>query len=374
MRREKNSAGAWVCPASADTIDKSKIGFAGRLLWVIAICLFASLAHAETYYVNPNGSDSNPGTAAAPFRTINRALGFIGTAPGAGAGQVVEVAAGTYNESLMFDLPSGISWDQPFTLRARAGDVVTIKGDNSLNVFIAGGIDYYSVIDGFVFDGANTWQAQVIIGSCCDPQPRLVRFQNNEFINNRYGTFLIGGDYNEFVNNKVHGGFEEYTGCGQVHCFGYAFYVIGSNNLFSGNEIYDVASWVFHIYDNEQRDGGPHDNIVQNNTIHDFGFGDRRANGILLSSGPRNHANNNVVYNGSSGISIWRACHGCEISNNTVSNMNSCLEVADSDNAVVNNNNLSNCSGSYISIQPNLSGLTLSNILCDRAAANCLVR
>ena len=53
-----------------------------------------------------------------------------------------------------------------------------------------------------------------------------------------------------------------------------------SNNVFSGNEIYDVASWAFHIYN-----GDPHDNIVESNTIHDFGFGDPRANGILLSSG-----------------------------------------------------------------------------------------
>ncbi len=106
--------------------------------------------------------------------------------------------------------------------------------------------------------------------------------------------------------------------------------------------------------------GDPHDNIVESNTIHDFGFGDPRANGILLSSGARNHAYDNVVDNGSNGIAIWRNCNGCMISNNTVSNMGRCLEVADSDNAVVENNNLSNCAGSYISIQPNLVGLTLS--------------
>ena len=107
-----------------------------------------------------------------------------------------------------------------------------------------------------------------------------MRFQNNEFINNRFGAFLIGGDNDEILNNKIHGGFEEYTGCGQVHCFGYAFYVFGgSNNSFAGNEIYDVASWVFHIYSSLSNIEWPHDNIVRNNIIHEFGFGDPRADG-----------------------------------------------------------------------------------------------
>ena len=115
-----------------------------------------------------------------------------------------------------------------------SADVVTIQASDEVNVYIADGIDYYAIIDGFVFDAANTWRSQVIIGSCCDPQPRSVRFQNNEFVNNRFGAFYMAGDNIEVLNNKIHGGFEEYTGCG---CFGYAFYVEGSNNLFAGNEI-----------------------------------------------------------------------------------------------------------------------------------------
>ena len=186
----------------------------------------------------------------------------------------------------------------------------------------------------------------MIIGNCCYPPPRFVRFQNNEFINNPYGAFFIAGTNIEVVNNKIHGGFEEFTGCGQVHCFEYAFYVTGSNNYFSRNEIYDVASWVFHIYN---YNGWPHDNIVDGNTIHDFGFGDPRADGILLSSGPGNKAYNNVVYNGSNGIAIWRECDDCVISNNTVSNMNICIEVSESVNTVVDNNSLNNCSANYIS-------------------------
>src|SRR4029079_9338017 len=131
MRGEK-SAGGMDCPAPENRLKRKTIA---RWFWVMIFCLTASLAHAQTYYVTPSGEDFNRGTEAAPFRTITRALSVIGTIPGAGADQTVEVAAGTYNESVMFNLPSGASWDQPFTLRARPGDVVTIKAYGEVNVY-----------------------------------------------------------------------------------------------------------------------------------------------------------------------------------------------------------------------------------------------
>src|SRR5690349_18662988 len=124
MRRENNSPAGVDCPAPENELKRKIIP---RWFWVIIFCLMASVVHAQTYYVSPSGEDSNPGTAAAPFRTISRALDVIGTFPGAGADQVVEVSAGTYNEALIFNLPSGASWDHPFTLRARSGDTVTIQ-------------------------------------------------------------------------------------------------------------------------------------------------------------------------------------------------------------------------------------------------------
>jgi hypothetical protein len=46
----------------------------------------------------------------------------------------------------MFNLPSGNSWDQPFTLRAKPGEAVTIQGSGETNMYIASGIEYYSVL------------------------------------------------------------------------------------------------------------------------------------------------------------------------------------------------------------------------------------
>jgi parallel beta-helix repeat protein len=365
MRREKKFSSGLDCPRRVNPIRRRTLQ---QSLWLIMFCLITSVVHAETYYVSPAGADSNPGTTAAPFRTINQALGVIGTVPGAGADTVVEVAAGTYNEGLIYNLPSGTSWDHPFILRARSGDQVIIQAFDHANIDVADGHDYYALIDGFLFDAANTLRGQVLISSGVNPEPRFLRFQNNEFINNRGGGFLIGGDNIEVVNNSIHGGVEEYTACGQVHCFGYAFYVGGSNNLFAENEIYEMASWVFHIYNSSPDTTRPHDNIVRNNVIHDFGYGDPRANGILLSTGPHNSAYGNVIYNGSSGISALYGCTGCEIVNNKISDMDRCLEVGDSHGVVVDGNILSNCAYADIFDAP---AVALSNNTCDSASENC---
>jgi len=72
------------------------------------------------HYVSPQGSDSNPGTASAPYRTIQHALGQ------AKAGQTVLVKAGTYKE--LVDIPSSGTSNAWITLRAYPGDKVTIDG------------------------------------------------------------------------------------------------------------------------------------------------------------------------------------------------------------------------------------------------------
>jgi hypothetical protein len=68
-----------------------------RIVWkaippLFLACLSMPLARAATYYVATNGVDSNPGTPAAPLRTIQRA------ASASGAGDTVYVNEGLYEE------------------------------------------------------------------------------------------------------------------------------------------------------------------------------------------------------------------------------------------------------------------------------------
>jgi len=63
-----------------------------------AIILIATAALGGTWYVAPpasGGSDSNPGTLAAPFATITKGVSMLSA-----AGDVLNVRAGTYNESV----------------------------------------------------------------------------------------------------------------------------------------------------------------------------------------------------------------------------------------------------------------------------------
>lgn len=95
------------------------------------LTLFASAAGAATFYVDDAGSDSNPGTLAAPFRTITRGLTFID-----GANDVLYVRGGTYNERVLI-------WNK----HASAGNEIWIKGYNGEKPVIDGtGIGDYSTV------------------------------------------------------------------------------------------------------------------------------------------------------------------------------------------------------------------------------------
>ena len=74
----------------------------------------------SSFYVSTSGSDSNAGTLAKPFRTIQRA------ANAAGAGDTVLVRGGTYRETVR-PLRSGSS-GSPIRFRAYNGERVTVSG------------------------------------------------------------------------------------------------------------------------------------------------------------------------------------------------------------------------------------------------------
>src|SRR5438552_8218292 len=105
--------------------------FLWPLLLAIGFVLIPALAHSTTYYVATTGSDTNTCTQAqdssTPKRTVNAALNCLGTAAGAGAGHTVQVAPGTYVETIDNNLPGGTSWDAPFTLKAAAIGTATLQ-------------------------------------------------------------------------------------------------------------------------------------------------------------------------------------------------------------------------------------------------------
>ena len=84
----------------------------------------APLKFTRTYYVdgsNPKASDSNPGSKARPFATVNRAAQLLGP------GERVIVAAGIYRERIR-PVRGGTSPGQMISYEAAPGAKVVLKG------------------------------------------------------------------------------------------------------------------------------------------------------------------------------------------------------------------------------------------------------
>ena len=96
-------------------------GAIGSLLPILAILGGAALAHSP-YYVATTGSDTNPGTASAPFRTIQKAASIMYP------GDTCIIRGGTYREQVT-PARSGTAED-PITFQPAMGEVVTVSGAN----------------------------------------------------------------------------------------------------------------------------------------------------------------------------------------------------------------------------------------------------
>ncbi len=80
-------------PSHTMSVKRSRV----KNLFMVCIVMASCAAQATEYYVAKTGSDSNPGTASAPWLTIGHAATTV-----TAAGSTVLVGAGTYHESVTF--------------------------------------------------------------------------------------------------------------------------------------------------------------------------------------------------------------------------------------------------------------------------------
>lgn len=131
------------------------------LVLVFSLILLSTFnSEAAIYYVAKDGDDSNPGTFALPWATIQHAADTLV------AGDVVYVRAGTYNE-MVIPMHSGASGAQ-ITYAAFPGDTVTIDGQGIsvpeyCGLFYLTGVDYIKV-EGFRVIHSN--QAGILADTC----------------------------------------------------------------------------------------------------------------------------------------------------------------------------------------------------------------
>ena len=113
-----------------------------RFLFLAAALLGASALQADTYYVDDNGSDSNPGTLAAPFGTLDHAIDQLT------AGDTLYVREGTYPAILIWDkngdeengwiVIEGYEGDDKPVIDANGADVSAVVINESSYIYFGG--------------------------------------------------------------------------------------------------------------------------------------------------------------------------------------------------------------------------------------------
>lgn len=220
------------------------------LVLVFSFLLFVNLpANAGTYYVAMGGNDSNPGTEALPWASIQHAADSL--LPG----DTVYVKAGTYSEFVVA-ANSGSS-GVPITYAASPGDVVTIDGEG-ITVPLYCGLFYvtgsYITIDGFHVINSN--QAGIL----ADGATGIVIQHNHTYNTYSSGIGIWNSSYVTVDGNEV-----------QLACNdgGQECISLGSTDHFE----------------------------VMNNVVHDGGPGTNGGEGIDPKDGSAfGSVHNNVVY------------------------------------------------------------------------------
>src|SRR5262245_49503379 len=120
---------------------------------VLGLFLCASVASATTYYLKPDaGADSNPGTQAAPWKTLDKVAASVGP------GDTVTIQAGTYTPDQYVQGGGWFQW-QAQHRRGTAGQPITLQGEGTVVfdgqrqpgwITFAGG-DHYVVVKGLTF-------------------------------------------------------------------------------------------------------------------------------------------------------------------------------------------------------------------------------
>ena len=282
----------------------------------------AQSSEAATYYVATTGSDSNTCMQAqgpsTPKRTINAALNCLGTATGAGAGHTVQVAAGTYAETINNNLPGGTSWNTPFTLTAATSGTVTLQPPVGAGrcMLIARATSQYAIISDLVCDGVNIVNEGMKITDSSYGAASFIRLQDMEIKNAKHhGILVTRSTDDEFIRITVHdnGTTDDVDNGLYISDTAHRALIVNSilyNNHASGIQVYSTTT-------------APDGCVVQNNRVYANG-----TSGLVLSA-TNALASNNVIYNNhtaagnllgkaKSALKVGGISNGVKLYNNTV--------------------------------------------------------
>lgn len=249
-------------------------------------------AGANTLHVSTRGSDSNPGTAAQPFRTITHAYSK------AGAGTTILVAPGTYTDYQSrwgLHLGSNGTASDPIVLKSQIRGGAVIDGRNAPDRNVAIYIDgNYNVVEGFEIKNGPNGGISI------------------------YGP---GGNNNQILDNEIDHNGNPFNTSTNGRCGVYDSEAT-AGNLYLGNYIHDngrltQASRFDHgMY----LCGTNHERVIHNLIARNCAYGIQVA--AYKNIANLEIADNTIVSNlNAGGIMLWGdggAMNGIEITNNLI--------------------------------------------------------
>jgi hypothetical protein len=214
------------------------------------------------FYVAPTGSNTNAGTLAAPWQTIQKALTTLQP------GQKAYVRAGTYREALTMGRAGTAT--APITIEAYPGEQPIIDAEWVRRPLVIQTAGAYFRIKGFILDR-----------DCCTSG----------------GHIDVYGHHIEIVDNEMRNG------------KGKGVYTDESSSF-----VHIIGNWIHHnVTAGGQQDHGIYlqgdDHLVANNVIHDHpdGFGiqayDKGSRYVIVNNTVTNNGHSGIVVGGSGGVS-----------------------------------------------------------------------
>jgi hypothetical protein len=244
------------------------------------------------YYVSTTGSDSNPGSAEAPWRTVQKALDTLGP------GERALVRGGIYSEDLFMSRAG--SAQAPITIAAYPGETAVLRpaatsGDTYAIIFSEAA---YVRLQGFLIEGSTGTSAAniYVTGSS-----HHIEIAGNEIRKGQdQGIYADATtSYVYLLGNRVHdNGWNHVADQHQSH----GIYIKGAHDLIANNIIYN------HPYGfGLQLWGANHDTVVIDNTIAGSGHSS------IIVGGPGTGVynitiTNNVLHGGSWGVQMDTTC------------------------------------------------------------------
>jgi parallel beta-helix repeat protein len=344
-------------------------------LIAISMIFPAAVRAANAYYVSSTGNDSNPGTLAQPFRTLQKGASKLV------AGDTLNIRGGTYAE--IMNIGSSGSAASPITIASYPGETAIIDGGGTLPSGIynplvnVGGT--YIVLDGLEIRNSA--------GRGISLEGSHNTVQNCNVHNIQMEGIYSSGSYSTIQNNKIWRASDvNYTHPGGdwpgAMSFGAAFSPNTSPNItIRNNEIYqNSGEGILCMYtDNGLIEG----NIVRDNWAEDI-YLDQcsnttiRGNLVYYTQDKQFWRNSNAPKDGiaiaNEAIQAYPIAHDIKIYNNIVVNTGNAITFwtgfaagASAKNATIANNTIINnfTYGSGINIGAPASGASHQNTVIE---------